>query len=754
MNLGQRLLNIFGKESLARTALVTNNLGRPVSTQVNYENLAKVGYGKSAITFACISKIAGATRTFHWELYDKKNAKNPTEIEKHPLLDLWNKPNPMTSLADFVENAIAYYCLTGNSYIEANRGAVKSLPLELWNVRPDKMKVVPAASGYPEKYVFTANGVEREWLVDVVKMSSDILHWKTFNPLNDWYGMAPLQAAMLAVDQNIAGQEWNLALLQNSATPSGVLQLKVTDANPRGDVTKEQYDRMREDYEQNYLGRRNQGRPMLLEGGLTWQQISHSPKDVDWSKGKEMSSTDICLAFGVPPEILGLGQKTFNNFREARLALFEETILPITDGFIQGINRWLSPAFNGENGEQNLCLDYDKDSIDILVWKREQKYISLGTVNFITQNEKREAAGYAPAEGWDVYVIGNQMGKTPDEFAGAAGGVGDNPEDETGDDSDPDSERPGGKPDKKPGDKPEDEEKPENLSPEPDDSEDSDAKGWKSLNLVNANEKRASWNRQNNRRKKLQASFNRDLNSDFKELTHQLKKVKGHKEDARLTEFALLQVLSDFMPDMHKTLKRHIRYTLEDFGGMILGEGKTLGLGLESKANLKFDQYVNKYTETRSGEAIKSITQTSQKNIKRIVGEWTQTAIRDGDSTPELSKFIEAEFEELTPGMATRIARTEVALASNNGALEAVKSLQIPNMFKEWVSAGDERVRGVGEDDTPNDPDHYAISGTEVELHGKFTVPPDATMEGPGDTSAGADQVINCRCVLVYRSKN
>lgn len=749
MNLGARLLNMFGKESLARTALVTNNLGRPVSTPVNYENLARIGYGKSAIAYTCIQKIAGATRSFHWELYDKSNTKNPKEIEKHPLLDLWNKPNPMTSTADFIENAIAFYCLTGNSYVEANRGAVKgavkALPLELWNVRPDKMRVVPAANGFPEKYEFTANGVTREWLVDAVKMSSDILHWKTFNPLNDWYGMAPLQAAMLAVDQLLAGQEWNLALLQNSATPSGVLQVKLTDANPRGEITDEQYRRMRADYEANYQGVRNQGKPMIIEGGLTWTQIGHSPKDVDWSKGKEMSSTDICLVFGVPPEIVGLGQKTFNNFREARLSLFEETILPVTDGFIQSVNRWLSPAFG-----ENLYLDYDKDSIDILVWKREQKYTSLATVNFLTQNEKREAVGYQPAEGWDVYVIGNQIGETPDDFSGAGTGAGNNPEDATGAAGNPDAEKPGSeandnsKPDKTPPDD-------ESLSPRSDDSEDSDSKGWKSINLINANEKRASWNRQNRRRQKLQASFNRDLNSDFKELSFRLKKVTGHKDDARLTEFALLQVLSEFMPEMEKTIKRHVRYTLEDFGGMILGEGKTLGFGIESKANLKFDQYVNRYTETRSGDAIKSITQTSQKNIKRIVGEWVQTAIRDGDSTPELSKFIEAEFEELTPAMATRIARTEVSLASNNGSLEAVKSLQIPNMFKEWVTANDDRVRDGGDG---NAADHGAMNGAEMPIDDKFGVPPDSLMEGPGDTSAPADQVINCRCVLVYRSKN
>lgn len=740
MSLGSRILNWWSKESLARTALVANQLGRPVQTPINYENLARLGYAKSAIAYTCISKIAGSTRSFKWLLYDKKNPSKPRELEKHPLLDLWLKPNPMQSTADLFENMIAFYVLTGNSYLEANRGILKSgPPLELWSVRPDKMKIIPAENGYPKAYEFNAGGVTRTWPVDMVKMLSDILHWRTFNPLNDWYGMAPLQAAMLSLDQQIAGAEWNLALLQNSATPSGVLQVKVSDANPRGEITDEQYKRMRADYEANYQGVKNTGKPMIIEGGLSWTQIGHSPRDVDYSKGKELTSTDICLVFGVPPELVGLGQKTFNNYREARLSLFEETIIPLADSAVQSINRWLAPAFG-----ENLYLDYDRDAIDVLTWKREQKYQSLAQANFLTINEKREAVGYETQEGWDVFNFGNGLGATPEDFNGGSM-QGDNQEDETGlgDNADP----------KKPEDEPPTNDEPaeEGESEESDDDGDVPKDiGWKTLNLLNQNEKRTSWKRQNARRKSLQTVFNRDLNGDFKDLIRRLKKVKGNKDDARLTEYALLQILTDFMPEMDRTLKRHIRYTLEDFGGAILGEGKTLGYDYESKASRKYDDYVKHYTERRSGEAIKTITSTSQKKIKRIVGEWVQTAYVDGDSTPELSKFIEAEFEELTPSMATRIARTEVALASNNGALEAVKSLQIPNMFKEWVTANDDRVR----DGEHGGADHGVMNGAEVSLDEKFGVPPDSLMDGPGDTSAPADQVINCRCVLVYRSKN
>ncbi len=744
------------KESLARTVATIQQIGRPQSTPANYESFAKVGYGKSVIVYRCVNVIAGAARGMKYDLYNKKNPKKPVEVLKSPYLNLWNKPNPMQSTADLMENMVAFYALDGNSYLEANRGGTNGQILELWNVRPDKMKVIPGPKGYPAAYRFSNGQIFRDWPVDIVNMKSDILHWKTFHPIDDWYGMSPLESALFSLDQNLAGQKWNLSLLQNSATPSGILSVAISDANPRGELTDEQFKKLKADIEERYSGLRNAGRPMLLEGGLSWQSMSINPKDLDYQKGREVTAMDIAVAFGIAPEILGLGQKTYNNMREARLALYEETILPIMDGAMASINRWLSPAYG-----DNLCLDYDRDDIEILQWKRDQKYTSIASVNFLTQNEKREAVGYQPKEGWDVFVIGNTVGKVPEDFITGGASVDesdDNNSDPSADQTDQSEANPDGSDsDSDGGDSSGDgQDGTANDANDNGDQEaakiyyEEEATEWKTLNLVNANEKRRSWRAQNARRKRLQASFDRDMREDFAELTALLKKVTGVHTDAKLTQYALLKTISDFMPTMQKTLKRHIKYSLEDFGFMVLNEGKALGLAHDQKANVKFQDYVNRYTESRSGEAIKTITQTTTKRVQKIVGEWVQTAIEDGDSIPELSKYIEAEFSELTPAMATRIARTEVAVASNNGSIEAVRSLQIEGMFKEWVTANDDRVR----DGSNGGADHTAMNGAEVPLDEKFGVPPDALMDGPGDPSGSADQVINCRCVLTYRNKS
>jgi HK97 family phage portal protein len=748
MNFWQRMFGF--KQSEARTVATMHQLGQAVSTPADYASYARQGFQKNAIVFRSIAMIAKAASGVKLLHYTGKKA-DPTELSESNLLTLLARPNPLQAGPAFIESVVAYYCLSGNSYIESNTGILPgaSVPLELWSIMPSKMKVIGGPKGYPKAYRFSSNGQEKDFLVNVKDLRSEIMHWKTFHPLNDWYGMAPLEAAIMALDQSNSGQRWNLSLLQNMAQPSGVLQMQVSAGNPRGEMSKEQYARLRKEIDESYTGAKNAGRMMLLEGGLKWEALGFTPKEMDFLKSKEVTAIDIATVYGVPPELLGLGQKTFNNYREARGAFYEETVLPILDGLVAELNRWLVPAM-GEEGAGEGWIGYDADDIEALTYKREAKFTMLATANYLTQNEKREAVGYETKEGWDVFLVGNQLLSTPDDMVDeAANGdgdeEGDNDESESGDEE---TDKP---------DATEDDETDDSENEDEDTEEDDAEKSFKSINLLTSNEKRRSWKIQNARRNQLQKSFDEDLREDFDALTSKLISATKDIKEVRLVEYAMLKTVNNFMPKLEKTIEHHVRRTVDSFGRMVLDEGKSFFHAetktlQEVKANRKFEAWAKDYTSTRSGEAIKTITTTTQKNIRRVIGEWTQTAIEDGDTLPELSKFIRMEFGELTQSQSTRIARTEVGMASNHANREAIKSLGIPNMYKEWVSANDDRVRDGG--DSGNDANHEAMNGEEVRLDEKFTVPPDRSMDGPGDDAGGADQVINCRCVLTFKSRN
>lgn len=736
MNFIDRMRFLFAgggsKVSQARIVAQLQQVGQAQSTPVDYESLSRKGYSKNSAVYTAINKIATAGKSINWKLYTSKGNAKPTQVLDSPLITLFERPNPMQGQASFIEAVLGYMLISGNSYIEKNKPFEGKPPTELWPCRPDRTRIIAGKNGYPAAYEFLGAGRNRLYPVDTVKLTSDMLHWKTFNPLNDWYGLSPLQAAILSLDVNNSVKQYGFNLLKNGATPSGVLQMLKSEANPRGELTDKQFARLKAEFEENYQGSRNAGKPMLLEGGLAWQSISLSPREMDFLKTTEISAVEIFQVFGVPAELVGLGQKTFNNYREAKLSFYEETVLPALDSLRDDVlNKDVCPEFG-----EGLWLDYDKDDIEALSLRREQKYTSISGLNFLTQNEKREMTGKEKVDGWDVFVIGNQMGALPEDFTGGAA------DEEVPDPTDPDvdSEE---ETDDEPGKKP--------VKPDPADEDEEDDKGWKSINLVNANEKRQAYKRINRKRDQLAASFKREVQEDFKDMAGVIARASKLVEEPKLKEFAILNAVDQWMPNLERTLKRHIRYTLEDFGSMILRDGKNLGLVTETKAKRsrdKYDSFVDAYVRDHTATQITEIQGTTAKQVRRIVQEWVSEAVTEGDSADDLSKYLQAEFEGLSEARARTIAITEVGMASSNGSLGAAKALGVP-LEKEWVSADDMRVR---EDDQVAN--HAVMNGKTIPIDEKFTVPPDASMDCPGDPTAGASQVCNCRCVAIYKSIN
>jgi HK97 family phage portal protein len=166
-----------------------------------------------------------------------------------------------------------------------------------------------------------------------------------------------------------------------------------------------------------YQGDRNAGRPLILEGGLDWREMSLSPKDMDWLSGRNNAARDIALAFGVPAQLIGLPDaQTYANVEQARLAFYEETVLPQLTRVIAGIDHWLCPMYRAPDGGYPE-LDFDPDSIGALTEKRQTQWNKIQNAGFLTRNEKREAAGYGPVPGGDAQDDG---GGDSDDDDGAA----------------------------------------------------------------------------------------------------------------------------------------------------------------------------------------------------------------------------------------------------------------------------------------------------------------------------------------------
>jgi len=143
---------------------------------------------------------------------------------------------------------------------------------------------------------------------------------------------------------------------------------------------------------------------MLLEGDFDWKEMGLSPKDMDFISLKNMSAKDIALVYGVPSQLIGIpDSQTYSNFAEAKLALYNETIIPLLDRFQGDLNEWLTPMFG-----EGLELRYDIDSIPAMAEQRKRVFESVvtGVQNgILTRNEAREQLGYETVDGGDSLLV-------------------------------------------------------------------------------------------------------------------------------------------------------------------------------------------------------------------------------------------------------------------------------------------------------------------------------------------------------------
>jgi SPP1 gp7 family putative phage head morphogenesis protein len=141
-----------------------------------------------------------------------------------------------------------------------------------------------------------------------------------------------------------------------------------------------------------------------------------------------------------------------------------------------------------------------------------------------------------------------------------------------------------------------------------------------------------------------------------------------------------------------------------------------------------------------AGAKITGISSTLVDTIANLILEM----VRQGKDHKSIAREIAKLAPEIGKKRAATIARTEVHNASMAAVEAALKYKNIRIGSKTWVAIQDSRTR----------PSHSAVGGTTVPFDQPFNVG-GAQMMRPGDTSlgAGAEEIVNCRCSVLYHSE-
>ncbi|MFN7164209.1 MAG: phage portal protein [Hyphomonas sp.] len=337
--------------------------------------LIRDGYLRNAVAYRCVRMVAEAAASI------------PLKTAHQGAAALLRQPGPEMAPAGFLETVFSELLLSGNAFVEAVRLPGESAVAALFPLRSGAVRPVTDARGWVEAWAIRGrNGQER-----MVRRDAEgwlpLLQVKLYHPSDDVMGLPPLAAARRALDLHNASADWAKSLIDNAAKPSGALVY-----GGGGRMPPDQFDRLKEELEASFSGAANAGRPLLLEGGLEWQALSLSPAEMDFQATRAAAAREIALALGVPPMLLGIpGDNTYANYREANVAFWRMTVLPLAARMAEALSRWLDGGFGTD-----IDVTLDLDRVPALATEREALWARLEEATFLTRGEKRELAGLQP----------------------------------------------------------------------------------------------------------------------------------------------------------------------------------------------------------------------------------------------------------------------------------------------------------------------------------------------------------------------
>lgn len=381
--------------------------GQAQWTQRDLRQYAEEGYRKNPVVYRCVLLVAENAASMQIDAYRGK-----TEIADHPALKVLARPNPFMSGRDLLVAAYAFRLIAGNSFLEAV--TVGGSPVELHAHRPERLKPVPGPNGYPAFYEFNLSGVTKRVPIDEKTGVSDILHLKDFNPLDDWYGMSPLDPASYAIDAHTAGAREVKTNLEKGGIPVGGFMYDGAQA-----LTDEQGRQAREMFAETLRESRRTRAPAMLNKFWKWVQFGQGPAELGLAELKADAAREICFTLGVPPMLLGIpGDNTYANYAEANRAFWRETVIPFAEKNLDAIGPWLGAL----SGTPDLVLKPNTDALPALAEERSTFWTMLNASEFITVNEKREATGYQPVNGGDEVLVASSDIPISDAGAAITGG--------------------------------------------------------------------------------------------------------------------------------------------------------------------------------------------------------------------------------------------------------------------------------------------------------------------------------------------
>lgn len=264
------------------------------------------------------------------------------------LWQLIKQPNNYQSFTELIKLDIAYYELTGNSFLYGMMPDGMNQVTQLWSLPVEKTvialrydKSIPAWMNEVSEYIADIGGKEYRLPADMVLHERNIS--MRYNDGSWIYGMS----------KYVPGDKINRELKAIHDAKTSIIEQRgavgfITNESevPDPEQSKEVKEKLKSSTGYGLLG--DQDKFIVTTEKLRWQQMALGVQELQLIENAKYTMAQMCEINGIDPVIFSTEGSTFANKKEAiRQAIFD-VIVPLVNNRYETLSEFLAPGYNGD----------------------------------------------------------------------------------------------------------------------------------------------------------------------------------------------------------------------------------------------------------------------------------------------------------------------------------------------------------------------------------------------------------------------
>ncbi|MCW5591047.1 MAG: phage portal protein [Burkholderiales bacterium] len=328
------------------------------------------GFQRHPVVHSCIRVITDIVSSVPLVVHRERGNADSRVPEDHPLQKLLDYPAPRITARQLRARFCVDFLGYGNSLWHSLRLSKFGLPVNLRPINAEAIQNVWVDNeGDAARYQFSDwNGVVQ------TAEAKDVIHFRDLEMPRPYYpdvfGYPRGAAALESIVTDMEASSYTRQVVKNDGTPT--LAVMLEDGRDQEDA-----DVMKARYRERVVKRGMRGDPAFWAGVKDVKSLGFNLTDLEFPDLRRVNREDICSAFGVDPRIIGIGTASSDGglsgvqYQEARRRLVQMQVEPILVVLCDDLNAWLAPEFG------DLWIEPDHDILRDLIEDDEETSVRV-----------------------------------------------------------------------------------------------------------------------------------------------------------------------------------------------------------------------------------------------------------------------------------------------------------------------------------------------------------------------------------------